>query len=303
MRVYNDNHNYVLYNYTYKNNDTKANKDSKNLSSNKDNSIIVSISNKGKNILREAKEVVNELKNKNVFVNISNDEIRELPEEYRIRDYSKLPFCAKAIDGGRSPFEDNTENQWEVFSTYLKKNGINEEKVNIIQKKLKNITSPLDQLNSLDGYRGYSVESFSYIQASEVALRHLNNTLVTDELKEGFNNLISEYKHFNTESRRLIMEEMTPDYMVIGLGKETKYRYKDEIIARKRSFYANEQSYFSAKFSNYYKDDINKNKIIEDLTKHLGNYYGSRYQYEKDNNGMNQTIHTIENIMSILNYS
>lgn len=49
--------------------------------------------------------------------------------------------------------------------------------------------------------------------------------------------MIDEYVHFNDSARNSIMEKMTPDYMVVGIGSKTEsYKYKSEIISDETAF-------------------------------------------------------------------
>ena len=49
--------------------------------------------------------------------------------------------------------------------------------------------------------------------------------------------MIDEYVHFNDSARNSIMERMTPDYMVVGIGSKTEsYKYKSEIISDETDF-------------------------------------------------------------------
>ena len=58
-----------------------------------------------------------------------------------------------------------------------------------------------------------------------------------------FSDMIDEYVHFNDSARNSIMERMTPDYMVVGIGSKTEsYKYKSEIISDETAFYTNEKN-------------------------------------------------------------
>ncbi|GKX29830.1 hypothetical protein SH1V18_23100 [Vallitalea longa] len=292
-----NNNDFDIY-YNYNNSYIRTNKQNNNTSNEMIDNVTLLISKQGKSLLKEARE-------KNIYANqlyestnINNTNVKLLSEEYRTENYFKRPLSAKAINGSKSKFENNSEDQWNIFNNYLKENGVKAEKVEKIEKCLKKITNALDQLNSMDGYRGYSIESVAYTQASEVALKRLNDTLVPDDLKEGFSNLISEYSHFNTESRRLIMEEMTLDYKVKSFGTDKQYEYKDEMINNKQNFHDNEQAYFFTQFSNYYNDDISESEVRENIEKHLNAYYATKYQSENI-----KTVNVVGNIMSTLNYS
>ena len=60
--------------------------------------------------------------------------------------------------------------------------------------------------------------------------------------------MIDEYVHFNDSARNSIMERMTPDYMVVGIGSKTEsYKYKSEIISDETAFYTNEKKEISGR--------------------------------------------------------
>ena len=62
---------------------------------------------------------------------------------------------------------------------------------------------------------------------------------VPEQFQAGFSDMIDEYVHFNDSARNSIMERMTPDYMVVGIGSKTEsYKYKSEIISDETAFYA-----------------------------------------------------------------
>lgn len=84
------------------------------------------------------------------------------------------------------------------------------------------------------------------LSASEAGLRKVNKMYVPEQLQAGFSDMIDEYVHFNESARDSIMERMTPDYMVVGIGSKTEsYKYKSEIISDETAFYTNEKKEIS----------------------------------------------------------
>jgi len=55
---------------------------------------------------------------------------------------------------------------------------------------------------------------------------------------------------------------MTPDYMVLNIGKnEQTYSYKEEIISKEEVVYNKEKDYYTAKFNQYFQNDDKDNLI------------------------------------------
>ena len=69
---------------------------------------------------------------------------------------------------------------------------------------------------------GTSYESVFLLSASEAGLRKVNEMYVPEQFQAGFSDMIDEYVHFNDSARNSIMERMTPDYMVVGIGSKTE---------------------------------------------------------------------------------
>lgn len=91
--------------------------------------------------------------------------------------------------------------------------------------------------------------------------------------------MINEYVHFNTSARNSIMERMTPDYMVIGIGSKTEsYKYKSEIIADEQAFYKNEQAYMSDLCNKVLDGSVDRESFYSEIKDYLNNYYENRYE-------------------------
>lgn len=174
-----------------------------------------------------------------------NGEIREIPAEYKCENLFKLDLKATSISGEQSAFEGCSENQSEVFEKWLDENAseyLTEDEMKDLKEKINAMTADVDFLNAQEGYRGTSYESVFLLSASEAGLRKVNEMYVPEQLQAGFSDMIDEYVHFNDSAHNSIMEKMTPDYMVVGIGSKTEsYKYKSEIISDETAFYTNEK--------------------------------------------------------------
>ena len=153
-----------------------------------------------------------------------NGEIREIPAEYKCENLFKLDLKATSISGEQSAFEGCSENQSEVFEKWLDENAseyLTEDEMKDLKEKINAMTADVDFLNAQEGYRGTSYESVFLLSASEAGLRKVNEMYVPEQLQAGFSDMIDEYVHFNDSARNSIMERMTPDYMVVGIGSKT----------------------------------------------------------------------------------
>ena len=91
--------------------------------------------------------------------------------------------------------------------------------------------------------------------------------------------MIDEYIHFNESARNSIMERMTPDYMVVGIGSKTEaYKYKSEIISDERAFYTNEKTEMTGLCDKFLNDEIDKDSFYDGLKGYLNHYYENRYE-------------------------
>ena len=91
--------------------------------------------------------------------------------------------------------------------------------------------------------------------------------------------MIDEYVHFNYSTRNSIMERMTPDYMVVGIGSKTEsYKYKSEIISDETAFYTNEKNEISGICNQFLNGKTDQKLFCNEMKDRLNDYYGSRYE-------------------------
>ena len=211
-----------------------------------------------------------------------NGEIREIPAEYKCENLFKLDLKATSISGEQSAFEGCSENQSEVFGKWLDENAseyLTEDEMKDLKEKINAMTADVDFLNAQEGYRGTSYESVFLLSASEAGLRKVNEMYVPEQLQAGFSDMIDEYVHFNDSARNSIMEKMTPDYMVVGIGSKTEtYKYKSEIISDERAFYTNEKTEMTGLCDKFLNDEIDKDSFYDGLKGYLNHYYENRYE-------------------------
>ena len=209
-------------------------------------------------------------------------EIREIPAEYKCENLFKLDLKATSISGEQSAFEGCSENQSEVFGKWLDENAseyLTEDEMKDLKEKINTMTADMDSLNAKEGYRGTSYESVFLLSASEAGLRKVNEMYVPEQLQAGFSDMIDEYVHFNDSARNSIMEKMTPDYMVVGIGSKTEaYKYKSEIISDERAFYTNEKTEMTGLCDKFLNDEIDKDSFYDGLKGYLNHYYENRYE-------------------------
>ena len=211
-----------------------------------------------------------------------NGEIKEIPAEYKCENLFKLDLKATSISGEQSAFEGCSENQSEVFGKWLDENAseyLTEDEMKDLKEKINTMTADMDSLNAKEGYRGTSYESVFLLSASEAGLRKVNEMYVPEQLQAGFSDMIDEYVHFNESARNSIMERMTPDYMVVGIGSKTEaYKYKSEIISDERAFYTNEKMEMTGLCDKFLNDEIDKDSFYDGLKGYLNHYYENRYE-------------------------
>ena len=211
-----------------------------------------------------------------------NGEIKEIPAEYKCENLFKLDLKATSISGEQSAFEGCLENQSEVFGKWLDENAseyLTEDEMKDLKEKINTMTADMDSLNAQEGYRGTSYESVFLLSASEAGLRKVNEMYVPEQLQAGFLDMIDEYVHFNDSARNSIMERMTPDYMVVGIGSKTEaYKYKSEIISDERAFYTNEKTEMTGLCDKFLNDEIDKDSFYDGLKGYLNHYYENRYE-------------------------
>lgn len=189
---------------------------------------------------------------------------------------------ATSISGEQSAFEGCSENQSEVFGKWLDENAseyLTEDEMKDLKEKINTMTADMDSLNAKEGYRGTSYESVFLLSASEVGLRKVNEMYVPEQLQAGFSDMIDEYVHFNESARNSIMEKMTPDYMVVGIGSKTEsYKYKSEIISDETAFYTNEKKEISGICNQFLNGKTDQKLFCNEMKDRLNDYYGSRYE-------------------------
>ena len=209
-------------------------------------------------------------------------EIREIPAEYKCENLFKLDLKATSISGEQSAFEGCSENQSEVFEKWLDENAseyLTEDEMKDLKEKINAMTADVDSLNAQEGYRGTSYESVFLLSASEAGLRKVNEMYVPEQFQAGFSDMIDEYVHFNDSARNSIMEKMTPDYMVVGIGSKTEaYKYKSEIISDEKNFYTNEKTEMTGLCDKFLSDEIDKDSFYDGLKGYLNHYYENRYE-------------------------
>ena len=211
-----------------------------------------------------------------------NGEIREIPAEYKCENLFKLDLKATSISGEQNAFEGCSENQSEVFEKWLDENAseyLTEDEMKDLKEKINAMTADVDSLNAQEGYRGTSYESVFLLSASEVGLRKVNEMYVPEQFQAGFSDMIDEYVHFNDSARNSIMEKMTPDYMVVGIGSKTEsYKYKSEIISDETAFYTNEKNEISGICNQFLNGKTDQKLFCNEMKDRLNDYYGSRYE-------------------------
>ena len=211
-----------------------------------------------------------------------NGEIREIPAEYKCENLFKLDLKATSISGEQNAFEGCSENQSEVFEKWLDENAseyLTEDEMKDLKGKINTMTADVDFLNAQEGYRGTSYESVFLLSASEAGLRKVNEMYVPEQFQAGFSDMIDEYVHFNDSARNSIMERMTPDYMVVGIGSKTEsYKYKSEIISDETAFYTNEKKEISGICNQFLNGKTDQKLFCNEMKDRLNDYYGSRYE-------------------------
>ena len=269
-----------------KNNVQKKEEISKNIFSEDD----VTISESAKKLVKAARDKISDFQAMH-FSSINGD-IKEIPAEYKCENLFKLELKASSISGDRSVFEGHSENQAEVFEKWIDENAaeyLSEDERNTLKEQIGTMVSEVDDMNSKEGYRGTSFESVFLLSASEAGLNKINKMYVPEQLQAGFSDMIDEYVHFNESARNSIMERMTPDYMVVGIGSKTEsYKYKSEIISDEKSFYKNEKTEITGLCGKFLNDEIDKNSFYDQLKGCLNNYYENRYELRNQPEAVNK---------------
>ena len=240
----------------------------------------VTISDSAKKLVKTARDKVSEFQAMH-FSSI-NGEIKEIPAEYKCENLFQLELKASSISGDRSVFEGHSENQAAVFEKWIDENAaeyLSEDERNTLKEQIDTMVAAVDDLNAREGYRGTSFESVFLLSASEAGLNKINKMYVPEQLQAGFSDMIDEYVHFNDSARNSIMERMTPDYMVVGIGSKTEsYKYKSEIISDETAFYTNEKKEISGICNQFLNGKTDQKLFCNEMKDRLNDYYGSRYE-------------------------
>lgn len=240
----------------------------------------VTISDSAKKLVKTARDKVSEFQAMH-FSSI-NGEIKEIPAEYKCENLFQLELKASSISGDRSVFEGHSENQAAVFEKWIDENAaeyLSEDERNTLKEQIDTMVAAVDDLNAREGYRGTSFESVFLLSASEAGLNKINKMYVPEQLQAGFSDMIDEYVHFNDSARDSIMERMTPDYMVVGIGSKTEsYKYKSEIISDETAFYTNEKKEISGICNQFLNGKTDQKLFCNEMKDRLNDYYGSRYE-------------------------
>lgn len=240
----------------------------------------VTISDSAKKLVKTARDKVSEFQAMH-FSSI-NGEIKEIPAEYKCENLFQLELKASSISGDRSVFEGHSENQAAVFEKWIDENAaeyLSEDERNTLKEQIGTMVAAVDDLNAREGYRGTSFESVFLLSASKAGLNKTNKMYVPEQLQAGFSDMIDEYVHFNESARDSIMERMTPDYMVVGIGSKTEaYKYKSEIISDETAFYANEKKEISGICNQFLNGKTDQKLFCNEMKDRLNYYYGSRYE-------------------------
>ena len=238
------------------------------------------ISDSAKKLVKTARDKVSDFQAMH-FSSI-NGEIKEIPAEYKCENLFQLELKAASISGDRSVFEGHSENQAAFFEKWIDDNAaeyLSEDERNTLKEQIDKMVAAVDDLNAREGYRGTSFESVFLLSASEAGLNKINKMYVPEQLQAGFSDMIDEYVHFNESARDSIMERMTPDYMVVGIGSKTEtYKYKSEIISDERAFYTNEKTEMTGLCDKFLNDEIDKDSFYDGLKGYLNHYYENRYE-------------------------
>ncbi len=206
-------------------------------------------------------------------------------ERYRVDDPFKMELRASSVFGEKNLFQDCSECQYKVFDQWMRENAdtLSEEARAKIQEGVKNAVMAMDQLNAQSGCRGTSFASVALLESSRFALENVKNTLVPENLRPAFGQLIEEYVRFNEESRNNIMEKMTPAYIVEDIGKSTQHlTHKEELLASQQTFYEREKEEVRELLRAYYSDTSDKAKVTAKLQQYTERYYNNYHSMYLD---------------------
>ncbi len=223
-------------------------------------------------------------------------------EDFIIKIYPGSSLSGKSLNGEYDNiFNENTANQYKVFTEFLKETGAydgmskdktSKDKIDEFNDMLKSITFGLDTINGRDGHKDLDTESAFMITSSTRALQYFNENFVPETARDGFNDLINEYEHFNVNGRKNLVETMTLEPIKITEkiyttytknGKShthviydpeqgtQEYRTREEIIARTKSKYQKESGNFEKEFD-ILKNNLNSTTLAKVL-KNTGNAF------------------------------
>jgi hypothetical protein len=240
---------------------------------------------------------------------LHNSSTKIIPSECIVINPCKLKLEASSSLNSEEEniFQSNPENQYQVFLNYMQNKVSDEEFINL-KNQITKATSHLDLLNGQEGYRGTSIESVAYLEGSTAYLELINEKMIPDTLKKGFKELIDEYHYFNSTSREKIADKMTLGFTIVGVQANGKpiYEYSESMIAKRKEEFKKESTFFKEKYA-LLKDDTNDkksiDKVMHDISLHLYEAYGRKYERARDSDKIIKTSHdnTIENIMDLWN--
>lgn len=252
----------------------------------------ITISDSAKKLAMEARDKVSEFRAMR-FSSICG-EIKEIPAEYKCENLFKLELHATAISGEKSVFEGHSENQASIFEEWIDENAaeyLSEDEMKALKEQVSTMIAGVDEWNAQEVYRGTSFESVFLLSASETGLKKINEMYVPEQLQVGFSEMIDEYVHFNTSARNSIMERMTPDYMVIGIGSQTEfYKYKAEIISDEQSFYKDERLEIGNLCNQFLDGSMDKRSFYNEIKGYLNHYYEDRYEFRNQPETVNGKV-------------
>lgn len=173
----------------------------------------------------------------------------------------------------------------------------------------------MNTINGRDGYKDLDTESAFMITSSTRALQYFNENFIPETARDGFNDLINEYEHFNVNGRKNLIEKMTLapikitnkitttytkngksyTHVIYDPEQDTKeYLTREEIIAKTKSKYQKESGYFEKEFD-FLKNNLNSTTLAKVL-KNTGNAFeeydtrGQNYRADAAKKKANQSI-------------
>lgn len=132
-------------------------------------------------------------------------------------------------------FSYRTSDQWLVFSQYLHESQffalLSDEEVQKVEAILQHITDGMDSLAEFTGINlfGISKKQLNSYEAqlefasSTAALKHFSNTFLSGDVKDGFDELIQDYIHYNKE--RAMKHQSIEERFIAARAKLTGLTY------------------------------------------------------------------------------